>query len=558
MKRDLEALADREHDVLVIGGGIAGACAAWEASRRGLAVALIDQGDFGHATSAHSLKVVHGGIRYLQHGDLPRLRESVRERRAFLRLAPHLVHPLPFALPTYGHGVNGKALLSAGLRLYDALAIDRNRGIADPDRRVPRGHTLSAAECASRFPALPREGLTGAGVFFDAQMYNPPRLVLAFLRSASESGAVLANYVAATDLLLRHDRVIGIRAADRLGARRFEVRGRVVINAAGPWAPRLLRSAGIVLRPEPTFSRDACFVTPRRLTDGRHALGVFAQTRDPDALLSRKARHLFLVPWRKYTVVGVWHAVHPDRPDDCALTEEDLVGFTREVNAAAPSLSIEPCEISRVSSGLVLFAENRPGARDLSYGKRPRIVDHAVTHGVEGLITSMTVRFTGGRWVGERTAEMVCRKLRGGASSLRPSATPLHGGAIERFAALEREAVSRCPRGTAPSAMRAVARNYGTDYRRILEYCERDPSLAGTIGDSDVLRAEVVHAAEREMAVRLADVVLRRTELGTGERPPVTALAEAARLMGGCLGWDEARRHEEIATVEREYAHAVR
>lgn len=139
LRRNLSALEGKEFDLVIIGGGIFGACAAWEASSRGLSVALIERGDFASATSANSFKMVHGGIRYLQHADLPRIRQSVAERNVLLRIAPHLVQPLPIVIPTYGHGIDGREALKTGLFLYDLLAFDRNRGIKDPERRIPPG-----------------------------------------------------------------------------------------------------------------------------------------------------------------------------------------------------------------------------------------------------------------------------------------------------------------------------------------------------------------------------------------------------------------------------------
>ena len=147
-------LADKAFDVAIIGGGIFGACAAWDAALRGLSVALVERGDFCSGTSANSFKIVHGGIRYLQHGDLVRLRTSCYERTALLRIAPHLVQPLPIVIPTYGRGRQGKALLGAGMVLYDLLTLDRNRGIKDAQRKIPWARFLSRQELLDLFLAF--------------------------------------------------------------------------------------------------------------------------------------------------------------------------------------------------------------------------------------------------------------------------------------------------------------------------------------------------------------------------------------------------------------------
>ncbi|MBA2564901.1 MAG: FAD-dependent oxidoreductase, partial [Gemmatimonadetes bacterium] len=211
MRRNPGALAGREFDLVVVGGGIFGVCAAWDATLRGLSVALLEKTDFAHATSANSYKMIHGGIRYLQHGDVVRLRESSGERRALLRIAPHLVHPLPIVIPTYGHAFQGKELLAAGMLAYDLLTLDRNRGIGAANRRIPRTRLLPREEVLRLFPGLEPRGLTGGAVFHDGQMYNPPRLGLAFVRSAVEGGAVAANYVEAAAFLGGDSRVTGVR-----------------------------------------------------------------------------------------------------------------------------------------------------------------------------------------------------------------------------------------------------------------------------------------------------------------------------------------------------------
>jgi glycerol-3-phosphate dehydrogenase len=195
MKRNFSAFTTKEFDVLVVGGGIFGACAVWEAASRGLSVALIEKNDFGHASSANHLKMVHGGIRYIQHADIPRIRESCHERSALLRIAPHLVEPLPVIIPTYGHGMKGKEVLGAGMAIYDLVTIDRNRGIRDSARKIPRGAFLRPEEVQEILPGIERKGLTGAAVFHDGQIYNPPRLAISFIRSAVAAGAQVANYV---------------------------------------------------------------------------------------------------------------------------------------------------------------------------------------------------------------------------------------------------------------------------------------------------------------------------------------------------------------------------
>jgi len=394
MKRDLATLTRKDYDLLIIGGGIFGVCAAWDAVPRGLSVALVNKGDFGHATSANCFKIVHGGIRYLQHLDFYRIRESSRDRNALLRIAPHLVRPLPILIPTYGHGSKGKEILKAGSLLYDMITFDRNRGLDDAAQQIPPCRLVSHEECLSMFPGLNREGLTGAVLFYDGQMHSPSRLTLSFLKSAASAGADAANYVEATGFLKRGDRIYGVKATDRMTGDGLEVQGKVVLNTTGPWAERLLKvGTGVRLSRPLTFSRDAFFSVARPLVE-KCGLALQGTSSDPDALFSRGSRHLFAIPWRGNTLFGVWHLVHSGTPDAFEVTENDLRGFLSEINNAYPDFGLTLKDVSSWHAGLVLFGENAPGAKDMSYGKRSIVIDHSVEHHLEGLISVIGVRYT--------------------------------------------------------------------------------------------------------------------------------------------------------------------
>lgn len=554
MERSTLALANQEFDLVVVGGGIFGVCAVWDAIGRGLRVALIERADFAGQTSANSYRMVHGGIRYLQHADLVRLRRSCAQRSLLLRLAPHLVQPLPIAVPTYGHGRRGKALLGAGMLLYDLLTADRNRRIPDPARRIPWTQFLSASEVRGLFPGLPAPGLTGAAVFHDAQMYNPPRLALAFLRAAVDAGAVAANYVAATGFVCANGRVVGVEAEDRSSGARFVVRAKVVLNAAGPWAEGLLgRSLGLRLRRSGRYLRDVCLVLGRPASD-RYGLAVPAGgPPDGDAWVSRAARHLFLVPWRGQALVGVWHAADAPDPDRTVVTAAELAGFIDGFNAAYPGLDLAPDDVTLCCAGLVPQGETVAGEADLRFGKRSIVVDHARDHGVEGLVTLIGIRYTMAVGDAAQAIDLVARKL--GRGGPRPAAArPLFGGQIEDFEALVRTAGRRVGEALPPPSVRALIHNYGSEYGRILDYAIRDPALLRTIGTTTVVAAEVAHAVREEMAIALGDVVFRRTDFATARPPREADLATCARLMAAELGWSGARMATEIAAVRRTLA----
>ena len=558
MHRDIRLLAEREYDLVIIGGGIFAACAAWDATLRGLSVALIEKQDFCSGTSANSFKFIHGGIRYLQHGDIIRLKSSCRERSAMLRIAPHLVQPMPVLIPTYGHGTSGKIFLGIGMLLYDLLTLGRNRGIRDPRRQIRWTRFFNKREVLSEYPDLDPNGLTGATMFSDAQMYNPTRLVLAFIKSAVGRGAQVANYVEAQYLIREGNRVTGVQAIDRISNARLDIKAKVVLNAAGPWSDWLLEKALPETKPKKNvYSRDACFVVKRRFSSPR-AIAVQGRTKDPDALISRPARHLFLVPWRDYTLVGVWHVVWKQHPEQVTVKEDEVQSFIDEINWAYPTLKLETKDVCMWNAGLVPFGENEEGADNLSYGKRSHFIDHKESDDLENLVTLIGIRYTTARGDSAKAIDLICSKLgkRGGKAAT--ESTPVAGGDIADFEALvqklyEQQSASLSEKGLSEKCVRALAHNYGTEAAEVIDIAVQDNSLAATLGDSQVLKAEVAYAVKQEMACNLADVVFRRTDLATGSNPGEQVLKECALFMSSLLSWDEEEMQAQVDNVVQRF-----
>jgi glycerol-3-phosphate dehydrogenase len=548
MRRNPSDLAEREFDVLIIGAGAFGAAAARDAALRGLRTAVIERSDFGGGSSAECFKMVHGGIRYLQHADVPRLRASSHERSALLRIAPHLVQPLPIAIPTYGHGRRGRAFLAAGATAYDLLTLDRNSGIRDRGRQIRRSRFLSRARLLELFPHLRAPDLSGAVVFEDGQMHNPARLVLAFVSSAVDAGATACNYLEATKFLWRGSAVCGVRARDRLSGDEFDIRAQLVLNAAGPWADYLHNDPQ---RFGPwqrlPFSRDAYFIVDRAPTS-EYGVAVQGLSRDKDAVLGRATRHLFAVPWRDKTLIGVWHCLFPEFPDAAHVQPEELDTWMAELNSVYPALQLSPSEVTFANCGLVPFGETAT-ATELSFGKESRLVDHRAAHGVDGLVSLVGIRFTTARADAARALDMLLRQLPQAPAAVDTARLPLMGGDIDDFAAFEAQALLTRPPAVNAETLRALLRNHGTRFTQVLR--ERDLQVAP---DTTTLLAEIRHAVDHEMAVKLEDVVMRRTELAAGAHPGRRALEAAAMEMSKHLQWSDTRVRDELSATERTLA----
>lgn len=553
-EHQLSAAAVADYDVIVVGAGITGACAAWDAAARGLRVLLLERGDFGAGTSAHSLKILHGGIRYLQHLDVPRLRQSCRERREFLRMAPHLTGTRPFVVPTYGHGIKGKAAFRAAFLLLGLLTPDRNKGIVDPDSRIPGGTVIPRREVLRRFPGIDDAGLTGAAVFHDGVMLNPPRLVFEIVQTAVEAGAIALNYVNVSSIEMDPGErcVTGVVAEDTVTGETYSIRAKTVINAAGPyapWIPTTNTDRPLSLK----LSRDLAIVVDR-ISDDPAALAVQTKYRDPDAFLTRGNRHLFMVPWRGYTLIGVNSRVFDEPPDTLQVTDDEIQGFIDEVNEAHSGLNLSRHDVRAVNAGLLPFGDNEAGAKDLSFGKRSLIRDHGAADGTRGLVTAVSVRWTMGRATAEAAVNAVETTLCGRASPCPTTTLSIRGGNTPGKAALKREIAAHPSfAGLPDAAVDTLATCYGSNWKRIAALAELDPAMAGTVTGTSTLRGQVLVAAREESVTTLADIVLRRTDIGTGEQPSDATLHECATIAAAELGWSPSTVRDEVAAVSSLY-----
>ena len=540
MNRNIVRLTEKEYDLVIVGAGIYGICAAWDAALRGLSVAIVDRGDFCGETSANPLKIVHGGFRYMQAANISRIRASSRERNTLMKIAPHLVAPLPFVIPTYGHGMKGKGVLTLGLVLYNAVVFDRNGGQKDPHKRIPWGKLFSKDETLCMFPALDPKGLTGAVAFYDAQMYSPPRLAMSYLRSAVEAGADALNYAEVRAFVGGNTRVSGVMARDVFTGSECKIRGTVVLNATGPWSAHIVRPLGITLAHPLTVTKDLYLIAGRSLS-AKYSIAIPSSHKEPTAVISRGMRHFFVIPWRGRSLIGSSHVVYNGNPDQFKVTDQDIQNLIDEVNESYPALGLTRDDVTFFNSGLVPYGDY--------YGEHSRVIDHSRDHGVDGLITVTGVRYTTSRGVAKRIVDLAASKIGKAVRSSKTATTPIFGGDITCFEDFTRQIIRQRPHGLREEVIRPLLRMYGSRYWEVLKYADENPALAGTVGESTVLKAEVVHAVRDEMAQTLSDVVFRRTELGTAGHPGDTALQDCARLMAVEMGWGQARIQQQLEEV---------
>ena len=434
--RDLQALATRTFDVLVVGGGIYGLTVACDAAQRGLAVALVDRNDFGSGTSFNHLRTIHGGLRYLQTLDLRRARESVRERRTIARIAPWAVRPLPFVLPLTRSLMKGATAMRAGFTLDRLVASDRNEGVPET-HQTPAGRVVSRDEARRAWPHLDSIEFSTAAIWYDYVTVEADRLTFAWALAAAAHGAQLANYVEAEALTADAGRVTGARLIDRISGEAFQVSARCVINATGAAIDRLLMPFGAAIRVP--MLQAINIVTARAVppvaVGGRSASG----------------RNLFLVPWRGRALFGTWESATACAPDALGVRDEDLRTFLAELNQAFPSYRLTPDEVTMVHRGVVPARVRADGTPALE--GRELIFEHSA-QGLRGTISVAGTKYTTARAVAERIVDRIFALLGRPVPECVSATTPLPHVALEGQALLAHAATNEMVVTLADAVMR--------------------------------------------------------------------------------------------------------
>jgi len=532
---DLAALAAGPVDLLVIGGGITGAGIARDAAMRGFTTALVDAGDFGHGTSSRSSCLVHGGLRYLEHGWLRLVFESSRERAILLRIAPHLVRPAPFVFPVHRGSRVGRFTLGAGLWLYDLLSLFRN---------VRRHHGLDRRQMARLEPSLRDQDLTGGAVYYDAQC-DDARLTLATVRSAHRHHARVASYVAVTGFEKAAGRLRGAHLEDRLTGERITAHARVIVNATGPWSDAVRTLDDPAAKPLLRPTKGAHVAVPRHRI--RHT-EAFTLTSPLDG------RVMFVLPWGDLSVIGTTDTDVSEVAEDPLADAADVAYLLRSANAFFPDARLTFADVVSAWAGLRPLLDV-PGAA--SAAAVPR--EHRLLESSSGLVTIAGGKLTTYRSMAAQVVDRVARRLRAADGRPLPARgptdrEPLPGGEVPDLDLLTRDL---CEEGLEAPVARALVLRYGTEAAGVANLARQDPALAAPLlAGQFILAAEVVHQARREMALTVEDVMARRTSLF---RAHPTQAEEAAPAVAGLLtrelGWSDEEAREQ---VERYRAAAAR
>ncbi len=510
-------------DLIVIGAGINGAGIARDAAMRGLNVVLLDKGDIGGGTSSVSTRLIHGGLRYLEHGEVGLVRESLRERETLLRVAPHLVRPLPLIVPIYENQQRGRLAIRAGMMAYDALSVNKS---------LPRHRMLTPDDTLKEAPGLNSNSLLGAALYFDAQVEFAERLVLENVLSAVEHGASIHTYNRVDAFTIEEGAVRGIQYSDLITGQQRSTRASIVINAAGPWVDEVV---GIAHQ------------NSQRLiggTKGSHIIvGPFAGAPRTAVYIEAHAdqRPLFIIPWNGLYLIGTTDTRFEGDLNAIEIDENERSYLLKEANRYFPQAQLTVNSIKYSYSGVrpLAFTDNRS---ESAITRRHFVREHP---SVGGFLSIVGGKLTTYRQLAEETVDLVMRKLGRREARLDTAKVQLPGAfcdSFEHFSEDFRRAV-----GLPTTVSNRLLRIYGTRASEVVELLKNDESLREVIDDeSGGLAAEVVFSFENELARTLSDCLLRRTMVGLNSSCGTNALEAAARIARKYLGWSEDRAKSEV------------
>ncbi|HTU15414.1 MAG TPA: glycerol-3-phosphate dehydrogenase/oxidase [Solirubrobacterales bacterium] len=529
----LEAIAGQHFEVVVIGGGITGVGVALDAASRGYSVCLLEARDYAIGTSSRSSKMVHGGLRYLENFDLGLVREALLERQLMVELAPHLVYPTPFLVPTLKNEKRDRKI-GIGLNAYDVLAgVGANRpkresrwrrsrpGEAEGGWSPDRHRTIDGDEVIDMVPALADRDPESAYLFYDCQT-DDVRLVLTVLGEAQRFGAVCVNGAKVTGITEKRGKADGVEFIDEVSGERIVVGADNVVNATGVWADRI--RPGEIEREE-----DVPRIAPSR---GAHLL---FSTDDLDmgraacVLPAGAGRGIFALPWYGRTLVGTTDVDHDGEIEEVAPREDDIEYLLDAVNAFAGK-NLNEKDIVGAYAGVRPLISTGDPRKSVDISRRAELYETS-----SGMLTITGGKLTTWRRMAKQTVDRIVERS-GREARCQTAEIPL---------GLEVDPAELAgPEGIGEEALSQLAFRYGHAARGVLQLAEADPELARPIvADRPDILAEVVVAVELEQARTIADVLLRRTRLGltaASSLDSVESIRPVAELMARSLGWSQA------------------
>ena len=534
-RADSAATSSVPFDLIVIGAGINGLGIVRDAASRGLRVALVEKDDFCSGVSAWSGRLIHGGLRYLEHGEIGLVRESLKERERLFALAPHLVKPVPLLMPFYSRNKRPALLIRLGMIAYDVLSFDKK----SQTHRI-----LSRAKVLDRFAGMEKKGLGGAALFIDGQVEYAERLCVELAIAARADGAVILTHTEVTDIISQNGQVRGVTCTDSETGNVFDLHGAVVMNAAGPWVDWVLGNPSNV-------PRDSAAVTARKRliggSKGTHII-VDAFPGAPNDVVYYESqsdgRLVLVIPWMGRYLIGCTDTLFDEEPDSARATQAEVDYLLTETNALIPGANLTVDEVLFTYSG-VRPLPSVPGVPEWKIPRSHIIHDHK-DEGQRNLYSVVSGKLTTYRQLAEDAVDITFRALGRPKIASSTKNLPFPGARVSNFPAFTEKflATDVIPRD---SAQRLLA-IYGVRAEEILALVRAQPELGERFdSNSPAIAAELAFAADTEFAKSLTDVMARRILLAFEPEHGLAACPRIVEILGARLGWNEQRGLDEIA-----------
>ena len=528
MSASLEHARDTRapYDLIVVGAGINGLGIARDAAARGLRTIVIDQEDICSGVSAWSGRLIHGGLRYLEHKDFALVRESLKERERLFELAPHLVKPVPLLMPFYARNKRPPWLIRLGMIAYDVLSWDKKQ----PNHRI-----LSRRSVLSRFAGMEPAGLTGSAVFIDGQVEYAERLCVELAVAAQGDGADIVTHSRVDGLLRTDSHVTGVEYTDSITGQRHSVLGRVVMNAAGPWVDRLLADFGDIESPRFIGGSKGSHIIVDPFPGAPLDVVYYESQAD--------GRLVLVIPWMGRYLIGCTDNLFDDEPDSARAERSEIDYLLNEVNTLVPGAELTVDSVLYTYSG-VRPLPYAPGVPEWKIPRSHIIHDHA-KDGVGGLFSVIGGKLTTFRQLSEDAVDLAVRSLGSKKTKTSTLTSPLPGARVADYAAFSQAFVSD---GALPdNVSKRLLAMYGVRAATIAALASDDVNLAEIVDlDSGALAAEVVFAVRDEFARTLTDVMARRLLLAFEPGHGISSAERIATIMASIEGWDDERLRQEI------------
>lgn len=514
------------YDLVVIGAGINGLGIARDAAARGLRTIVIDQEDICSGVSAWSGRLIHGGLRYLEHKDFALVRESLKERERLFKLAPHLVKPVPLLMPFYARNKRPAWLIRLGMIAYDVLSWDKKQ---------PKHTILTKRSTLSRFEGMTKEGLSGAALFIDGQVQYAERLCVELAVAAKGDGADILTHSRVDALLKSGSRVTGVEYTDSITGERKSIHGRVIMNAAGPWVDRVLAGFDGVDAPRFIGGSKGSHIIVDSFPGAPSDVVYYESQAD--------GRLVLVIPWMGRYLIGCTDNLFDDEPDSARAEASEIGYLLNEVNTLVPEAGITADDVLYTYSG-VRPLPYAPGVPESKIPRSHVIHDHA-KDGSRGLFSVIGGKLTTFRQLSEDAVDLAFRSLGLRKTKTTTLTSPLPGARVADYAAFSKAFLED---GSFPTSVKErLLSLYGVRAVDITSLAHEDRSLATIVDEnSGALAAEVVFAVREEFARTLTDVMSRRLLLAFEPDHGLNGTERIATIMALAEGWDESRTQKEI------------